>query len=61
MKSVYMYLIYFATVIINQSENFKTDNKVKFGVYLIYIILFIVFISKMYKIIEKERINEKIY
>ena len=35
MKSVYMYLIYFATLIINQSENFKTDNKIKFGVYFI--------------------------
>lgn len=58
MKSVYMYLIYFATLIINQSENFKTDNKIKFGVYLIYVILFIVFIDKMYKIIEKEKLNE---
>ena len=51
MKSVYMYLIYFATVIINQSENFKTDNKVKFGVYLLYLILIIIFIEKFYKIV----------
>ena len=53
-----MYLIYFSALLINQSEYFKTDNKIKFGVYLIYVILFIVFIDKMYKIIEKEKLNE---
>lgn len=59
MKSVYMYLIYFATVIINQSENFKTDNKIKFGVYLLYLIIIIIFIEKVYKIVEKEKLKEK--
>lgn len=59
MKSVYMYLIYFATLIINQSENFKTDNKIKFGVYLLYFIVIIVFIEKVYKIVEKEKLKEK--
>lgn len=59
MKSVYMYLIYFATVIINQSENFKTDNKIKFGVYLLYLVIIIIFVEKVYKIVEKEKLKEK--
>jgi hypothetical protein len=59
MKSVYMYLIYFATLIINQSENFKTDNKIKFGVYLLYLIIIIIFVEKVYRIIEKEKLKEK--
>lgn len=59
MKSIYMYLIYFATVIINQSENFKTDNKIKFGVYLLYLVIIIIFIEKVYKFVEKEKLKEK--
>jgi len=54
-----MYLIYFATLIINQSENFKTDNKIKFGVYLLYLIIIIIFVEKVYRIIEKEKLKEK--
>ncbi len=59
MKSIYMYLVYFATVIINQSENFKTDNKIKFGVYLLYLVIIIIFVEKVYKIVEKEKLKEK--
>lgn len=59
MKSIYMYLIYFATLILNQSENFKTDNKIKFGVYLLYLIIIIIFVEKVYKIVEKEKLKDK--